>query len=179
MGEIQVKGLTIRKATLDDINDMMPVYQAAQKYMTENGNPNQWQKGFPDENVIRGEVIRGVSYLMLDGNNVVAAFSLVPGEDPTYGRFYGDEGEGWLNDEPYCTIHKLASNGKVKGIFDLLLEFALRVTDNLRADTHDDNKTMQHLLLSRGFRFTGIIHLANGSPRRAYHLVASQYHKYI
>lgn len=167
MGEVQINGLTIRKALPEDLPEMMPVYTAAREYMAASGNPDQWAKGFPGQDIILNEINRGVSYIILKENGIVAAFSLVPGEDPTYSRFYG--GGEWLNDEPYCTIHRLASSGKVRGVFDAVLSFALMFTDNVRADTHEDNLTMQHLFLSRGFRYTGIIHLLNGSPRKAYH----------
>ena len=38
----------------------------------------------------------------------------------------------------------------------------------MRADTHADNKVMQHLLESEGFTRCGIIHVADGTPRIAY-----------
>ena len=46
----------------------------------------------------------------------------------------------------------------------------VRCTDceSLRADTHADNKVMQHLLESEGFTRCGIIHVEDGTPRIAY-----------
>ena len=38
----------------------------------------------------------------------------------------------------------------------------------LRADTHFDNHTMQHLLEKNSFERRGIIYLKNGDPRIAY-----------
>ena len=43
---------------------------------------------------------------------------------------------------------------------------------SLRADTHADNKIMQHLLEKNGFTRCGIIHVADGSPRFAYQKLA-------
>ena len=40
--------------------------------------------------------------------------------------------------------------------------------ESLRADTHADNKVMQHLLESEGFTRCGIIHVEDGTPRIAY-----------
>ena len=40
--------------------------------------------------------------------------------------------------------------------------------DSLRADTHADNKIMQHILEKNGFARCGIIHVADGTPRIAY-----------
>ena len=42
----------------------------------------------------------------------------------------------------------------------------------LRADTHADNKIMQHLLEKNGFTRCGVIHVADGSPRFAYQKLA-------
>ena len=43
---------------------------------------------------------------------------------------------------------------------------------SLRADTHADNKVMQHLLEKNGFTRCGVIHVADGSPRFAYQKLA-------
>lgn len=159
---------SIRKATLNDLPAMMEAYVAAQNYMMESGNLNQWPKGFPPEDFIRDEILRNVSYVVLDEDGILeGAFSLIPGEDPTYGYV---EGGQWLNDEPYCTIHKLASMQRKKGIFNAVISFARSLFDNVRADTHADNATMQHLFLKAGFRKVGIIYLLNGEPRIAFHL---------
>ena len=48
---------------------------------------------------------------------------------------------------------------------DHLVSGALR---ELRADTHADNKIMQHLLEKNGFTKCGIIHVEDGTPRIAY-----------
>ncbi len=43
------------------------------------------------------------------------------------------------------------------------------MSGSLRADTHADNKAMQHILEETGFTRCGvIIHVADGSPRFAY-----------
>ena len=43
--------------------------------------------------------------------------------------------------------------------------------DNLRIDTHDDNKKMQHLIEKNGFIRCGIIYVYDGSPRIAYQYI--------
>ena len=49
-----------------------------------------------------------------------------------------------------------------------MITWCLEHCESLRADTHADNKIMQHVLEKNGFRKCGIIHLANGDPRLAY-----------
>lgn len=90
------------------------------------------------------------------------------GIDPTYNTIY--EGQ-WLNDAPYATIHRIASNGEVKGIFRLALQFALNRYDNIRIDTHHDNIVMRNAIMQNGFSYCGIIHCWNGDERMAYQYV--------
>ena len=62
------------------------------------------------------------------------------------------------------------------GVFAAIVAFAREraaATDvaNVRVDTHEDNKPMQHLIAKAGFAYCGVIHLADGDPRLAYQLV--------
>lgn len=47
---------------------------------------------------------------------------------------------------------------------------------SLRADTHADNKIMQHLLEKNGFARCGIIHVEDGTPRVAYQKLSATVH---
>ena len=47
---------------------------------------------------------------------------------------------------------------------------------SLRADTHADNKIMQHLLEKNGFARRGIIHVEDGTPRVAYQKLSATVH---
>jgi RimJ/RimL family protein N-acetyltransferase len=49
-----------------------------------------------------------------------------------------------------------------------VLEYAFSLTDTIRIDTHQDNRTMRALLQKYGFTYCGIILLENGDPRLAY-----------
>ncbi|MBF0951332.1 MAG: GNAT family N-acetyltransferase, partial [Alloprevotella tannerae] len=76
----------------------------------------------------------------------------------------------WPNDLPYVTIHRLASDGRVGGIFRACLSFARSKSAVVRADTHKDNLKMQQLLVQNGFQRCGIIYLEDQSQRIAYQL---------
>ena len=99
-----------------------------------------------------------------DARHHCSAFVLGP--DPTYAKI--EDGQ-WLNDAlPYGTIHRLASAGKRPGVATDVINWCLEHCESLRADTHADNKIMQHLLEKNGFTRCGIIHVADGTPRIAY-----------
>ncbi len=74
----------------------------------------------------------------------------------------------WKDDDTYGTIHRLAGDGSAKGIATLCNEFCKKRINNIRLDTHQNNKAMQHLLKKNGFHECGIIYVADGSPRVAY-----------
>lgn len=151
---------------MEDIPAMMDLYAQARVFMREHGNPNQWDDSYPSRELLEKDIAFGNSYIVEDDEkNLAATFAFIKGEDPTY---YGIENGAWLNHEPYGTIHRLAGNLSCHGIASGCIGWCKSQIGNLRADTHEDNKIMQHLLEKNGFVRCGIIHLANGAPRIAY-----------
>lgn len=151
---------------MEDIPAMMELYAQARVFMREHGNPNQWDDSYPSRELLEKDIAFGNSYIVEDDEkNLAATFAFIKGEDPTY---YGIENGAWLNHEPYGTIHRLAGNPSCHGIASGCIGWCKSQIGNLRADTHEDNKIMQHLLEKNGFVRCGIIHLADGAPRIAY-----------
>ena len=75
-----------------------------------------------------------------------------------------------MNDKTYGVIHRLVSNGTTHGITKNCIEWCLKQIQNIRIDTHADNKIMQSLILKIGFEYCGIIHTHNGTERLAYQI---------
>ncbi len=164
--------MRIRNATTGDLPEIRKIYNAAKAYMNNSGNPNQWAVGYPPEAYLQQDIKLSRLYVCEDNNRICGVFMLSMEDDPTYHYIEGT----WLNDESYGVIHRIASDGSKSGVFKNVLEFckekmAEKSIVNLRIDTHEDNKTMQHLVTKYGFGYCGIIYLENGSPRRAYQLV--------
>lgn len=67
-------------------------------------------------------------------------FALFEGEDPTYAYI---EGGHWLNNAPYVTIHRLAGDGQMHGLFPCAVGYCKEISKNIRVDPHADNKIMQ------------------------------------
>ena len=59
----------IRKATIDDLNLIMDIYRAAQDFMIESGNPNQWGHFYPSEDLVKEDIANSISYLICDDDN--------------------------------------------------------------------------------------------------------------
>ena len=54
------------------------------------------------------------------------------------------------------------------GVMAAVLEFSFAKTNNVRIDTHRENKTMRRIIERYGFKYCGIIYLLNGDERLAY-----------
>ena len=157
---------TIRPAVAGDVERLMAIFDRARDYMRSTGNANQWINGYPQRELIVKEIEAAHCFVCVNKEGtVVATFCFIKGEDPTYA--YIEDGE-WPSNEPYAVIHRLASDGSQQGIAAECLEWCEQQIDCLRADTHADNKIMQHLLEKQGFQRCGIIYVANGTPRIAY-----------
>ena len=158
--------LTIRTAAEQDIPAIMKVLEAGRGIMLSSGNLHQWPEGYPTEAMVRADIGPGYGKVMERDGQVVAYFACIPSPDPTYS--YIEDG-AWLDDEkPYYVVHRIASFPHIHGVFATMMRYLERITDNIRIDTHKDNKIMQGLLERHGFSYCGIIYLLNGAPRLAY-----------
>ena len=159
--------MIIRKAELAELDEIMKIFDIARQYMREKGNMNQWINGYPSRELITEDIEKGQLFVCLGGSDDkihgVFAFSL--GDDPTYNIIEGGE---WLNNEPYGTIHRMASDGTIRGLLEKSMPFCLSLTDNVRIDTHADNQPMLDAVRRYGFRHCGVIYVADGSPREAF-----------
>lgn len=156
----------IALAAIADLDRILEIYDIAKQYMRDSGNPNQWNGAYPDRETLMSDIEKQQLYVWKQQGTIHAVFVLLLEEEPTYAYI---EGPGWLNDEPYGTIHRIAGDGTVKGVFERCMEFCKEKVRNIRIDTHHDNHTMQHLAEKYGFQKCGIIYLKNGNPRIAYH----------
>ena len=156
----------VRLAETKDLDAVEKVYDAARAYMAASGNPHQWgDDGYPHRELLEEDVSLRRLFVIEENGAVHAVFAFMLGNDPTYA--YIEDGQ-WPNDKPYGTIHRIASDGLIKGMFTRAFDYCRSQIDEIRIDTHHDNKTMQHVVAKHGFRRCGIIYLENGAPRIAY-----------
>lgn len=159
-----------RGAVRSDLDRILKIYARARAAMAEAGNPTQWGDDYPPKELLEEDIDTNRLFVYVINGELEAVFAFILGDDPTYAVI--EDGE-WLNDKlPYGTIHRLASAGKRKGVATDVIDWCLEHCESLRADTHEDNKIMQHLLEKNGFTRCGIIHVRDGSPRIAYQKMA-------
>ena len=155
----------IKKAQIKDLNSIMRIYSIAQDEMIKSRNPTQWGHNYPSEELIKEDIKNKVCHVICEGNTIHGVFALLSGCEPTYTIITNGN---WLNDDEYLTIHRIASDAEVKGIFKCVINYCKSLSSNIRIDTHENNKIMQHLIEKNGFVKCGKIFVRDGSPRIAY-----------
>lgn len=158
--------LSIRTAVLSELPEISEIYAHARAFMRQSGNPNQWKDSHPAQSILLDDIARRQLYVCTEANNILAVFAYIPGEDPTYRII---KNGGWLNDHPYGVIHRIAVARHQSGVATFCFQWALEQCPDLRIDTHRDNIPMRSALAKNGFTECGIIYLANGDPRIAFH----------
>ena len=162
---------TYRLAELSELNKIMEIYVAAQKFMEHNGNP-QWPAGFPDRVDVTGGILGGILYTVTCGGKISAVFSAMNYD----GDYDAIEGK-WLTSGNYLAVHRVAVSQEFrgKGAGKYILDYAAadiakkRGRASIRMDTHEKNAHMRGLITGRGFTECGTIRLMrDGSPRVAY-----------
>lgn len=157
----------IRKSAVSDIEKIMAVYDHARQHMRMHGNLSQWTDGYPTRDVILQDMAAGNHFSIFDKGKLAGVFTFIEGTEPTYAVIDG----AWPDNQPYGTIHRIASAPATHGIADACLRFCLSYGINIRIDTHADNAPMLNWIAKRGFSYCGIIHVANGTPRMAFSLL--------
>lgn len=167
----------VRKATYEDVPELMEVFGKAREIMRASGNMQQWSDGYPSEEIIRKDIEEGVCYVHCDRKlnketgkreeRIIATMAFIPGPDPTYAKIHNGQ---WIDESPYYVIHRIAAAEPGHNVAFMLLDWAFLQTGNIRIDTHKDNVIMQHILDKQGFTHCGMIYLANGDPREAYQM---------
>lgn len=157
--------MTIRNAAAQDLPRLLELFANARAFMAANGNPDQWWGGYPSRELLESDMQQNQLYVCEAEDSLCAAFVLAMGEDPTYAVIEG----AWKNDLPYGTLHRIASSGEKRGMVDEIVRWAFERTGNLRGDTHEKNLPMQKAFERNGFERCGIIYVADGTPRIAYH----------
>lgn len=97
--------MKIIKANETHIPEILEIYTKARKFMKENGNPTQWEEGYPSREIVEKDIVADHCYVCIENENVVGVFVFIIGEDPTYRVIYQG---AWRSEKEYGTIHRIA-----------------------------------------------------------------------
>lgn len=163
--------IQIRKTVYQDIVNLRELFELGRQKQIATGNPNQWQKGYPDEALLHQDIASGGSYVCVCDDEIVGSFYLLHGAEPTYQEMKAGQ---WLNDLPYVTIHRFVTKYDRQGIAIQCLKWIMNDDTNIKIDTHERNLPMRQLIEKLGFKYCGIINLSNGDERVAYQYFVSK-----
>ncbi|MGI5889177.1 MAG: GNAT family N-acetyltransferase, partial [Oscillospiraceae bacterium] len=170
------KNFHIRHSHMEDLPEMLRIYEHARDFMARTGNPRQWgPTHWPPEDLLKEDIRVGRSYVVVSKQEkIVGTFVYVEGPhiEPTYENIDG----AWLSEKlmgeegnTYGVVHRVAGDGSQKGIGTAAIGWAYSQSHHIRIDTHPDNRVMQNLLCRLGFVQCGIIHVVeDNDPRCAY-----------
>lgn len=163
--------MEFRKSVKSDIKEIINIIKEAQNYFKEN-EINQWQDGYPNEQSIMNDIEGGESYVLVKGNQIIATAYLSFKGESDYDVIY--EGE-WISQGDYAVVHRVAVLSKIKGngvageLFKNIERVCLENNiNNIKIDTHRENKSMQRFLNKNGFEYCGVIYLKDGEERIAF-----------
>ncbi len=164
----------IRTARPNDLPRIRQIIRQA-KTLLKVRQVNQWQDGYPNQEILHDDIARGKGYVLETQGEVNGYFALSFEDETPYRRI---EQGAWLSDGAYCVLHRFALTEKLRGTGAALkvLEFWEQATlaqniFSLRADTHPENYPMQHLLARCGFTNCGIIFVREHQARHAFEKV--------
>ena len=161
----------IRTARPNDLPRIKQIIRQA-KTLLKVRQVDQWQDGYPNEEILQDDLARGKGYVLETRGEVHGYFALSFEDETPYRRI---EQGAWLTDGAYCVLHRFALTEKLRGTGAAIkvLEFweQAALAQHLfsrRADTHPQNIPMQHLLTRRGFTNCGIIFVRAHQARHAF-----------
>ena len=165
--------MNFRKSTFDDVNRILEIIEKAKIELRKLGL-NQWQKGYPNREVIENDIKSGISYILEEisekndksenqiSKKIVGTIVLSPKKEIPYSKIEGK----WITNDDYIVIHRLAVDSEIKnkGIATKILEFSEKECIknkilSIKTDTHENNEPMKRFLEKNGFSYCGVIYL--------------------
>lgn len=168
---IQGDFLKFRKACTIDADQIMLIIGQAQAHFKANG-VNQWQNGYPNAGTIKNDIQKEYAHVLTDSGTIIGTVSVCFDGEKSYEKIYDGK---WLSCEGFAVIHRLAieDGHKGKGLSSFIIKNIEKMSLNkgvhsIKVDTHEQNLSMQKLLLKNRFVHCGTIHLSDMSKRIAF-----------
>ena len=148
--------MEIRMAYPNEIQRIMEIIQDAKESLAQR-QVDQWQDGYPDEEIIFEDILESRGYVAVEDQEIVAYAAVHKGNEAAYNEIYDGK---WEHDNyMYVTFHRVAVANEAagKGVAQTFLQglFEGEKGPAFRCDTHPDNLVMQHLLEKLGYHYCG------------------------
>ena len=137
--------MNIRVATIDDLQEIIEVYNYAREFMAKTGNPHQWADGHPKKELLLSDFPLKRLYALEDEVGIAGVFMFDTNPDPTYSYIVVDKFQQHnpithylptnlketleLNKYYEFTYH-IKGNGNIENIYDIINNIHIEHLDN-------------------------------------------------
>ncbi len=149
--------MIFRKATEQDISAIEQIVMGASARLGAAG-VDQWQRGYPNRGSIEKDVAEGVGMVLSEGDTILVYGAVIFTGEPAYNDITNGK---WLTAGEYACVHRLCVSEIFVGMgFSKHFMFATEAmaserVKSIRIDTHPENKIMQGLIQSLGYKYCG------------------------
>ena len=164
-----------RTASIADLPEIWTILQQA-ILRRKNDGSNQWQDGYPNPEVIKQDIQKGVGYVLLVDETIAGYCAILINDEPEYAKIAGK----WLTNADFVVFHRVAISQEHlgKGLAKTMLVYieAFAINHNIysiKADTNFDNAAMLNIFKSSGYVYCGEVYF-RGSARKAYEKVLAR-----
>ena len=158
-----------RKATIEDVAQIWTILQQAIARRKKDGS-DQWQDGYPNQEVILQDIEKGIGYVLTDYETIVGYTAILINDEPAYNDLKGN----WLTNGDFIVVHRLAISDDYigKGLAQKMMlyteDFALQQNIfSVKVDTNFDNIPMLKIFEKLGYIYCGEV-LLRGGIRKAF-----------
>jgi GNAT superfamily N-acetyltransferase len=158
-----------RQASASEVPQIWEIIQQA-IVRRKNDGSQQWQDGYPNEDVIKQDITKGIGYVLIDDNIVAGYAAILFNDEPAYEQLKGT----WLTNGDFAVVHRVAISDDYlgKGLAQKLFLFAEDLAKgnnvlSIKVDTNFDNIPMLKILEKLGYTYCGEVTF-RGSFRRAF-----------
>ena len=158
-----------RKALLSEITTIWEIIQHAIERRKNDGS-QQWQDGYPNNEIIENDINNGEGFVLTDGNTIIGYCAVLINNEPEYKKIIGK----WLTNEDFVVVHRIAIAKSYLGqsLSGIMLQniesFALNNSIfSIKVDTNFDNFAMLKIFKKMDYTYCGEVYF-RGSPRKAF-----------
>lgn len=155
-----------------ETTDKLPIWKILQQAIArrKQDGSTQWQDGYPNEEVIRSDIERGIGYVLTLNNQVAGYTAILFNDEPAYDDLKGS----WLTDGDFAVVHRIAISDDYlgQGLAQQLMLFTEQLAIengifSIKVDTNFDNIAMLRIFDKLGYTYCGEVSF-RGAVRRAY-----------
>lgn len=158
-----------RKAQAAEKPQIWKIIQQAIVRRKQDGS-QQWQDGYPNEEVIQRDIERGIGYVLLMGDTIVGYTAILFNDEPAYGDLKGT----WLSTGDFAVVHRIAISDDYlgKGLAQKIMLLTEEIASqhnvfSVKVDTNFDNMAMLRIFDKLGYTYCGEVTF-RGGVRKAF-----------